>query len=281
MIVIRQIYKNGKNLSHLLWHLQCHSPESPNYLPWNTFCTFQNLLTVVVRDNSEECGKDPSTWDTISNNPKFVLVLCGNLLSIRTSYPLLEGLRIFPQLSLPETAYLFASGFELGKTLVWWSKTCLGRIRKNVSWHHTHWAGSNWSTAPVDTGTYYELLGRETHYAILLTIHWFKTQRWEIWSLHSKLDKCRNSNLMSNSNSGFHAAFPLQCVPIALHKLYLINLPCALWGGKAHYPPFGRCGNRDMERLIYTWWFNESKPKPEVVPVFQILNLLPPTYTET
>lgn len=35
-----------------------------------------------------------------------------------------------------------------------------------------------------------------------------------------------------------------------LHKLYLINLPCVPWGGKAHYPQFGRCENRDIERLI-------------------------------
>lgn len=142
----------------------------------------------------------------------------------QTFLPTALRIRIFPQLSLPETVYLFANAFELGKAPVWWSKTCLGIIRKNVSWHHTQWARSNWSTAPVDTGTYYELVGRETHHAILLTIHWFRAQRWETWSLHSKLDKCHNSSLMSNGNSGFHMAFPLQCVPSAWHKLYLMNL---------------------------------------------------------
>lgn len=73
----------------------------------------------------------------------------------------------------------FANGFELGKAPMLWSKTCLGRMRENVSWHHTHWARSNWSTPPVDTGTHYELLGRETCHAIILAIHWFKAQRWE------------------------------------------------------------------------------------------------------
>lgn len=71
---------------------------------------------------------------------------------------------------------------------------------------------------------------------------------------------------------------PVFTVP---YTSYLINLPCALWGGKAHYPPFGKCGNRDTERLIDPWWFNESASKPEVVPVFQILSLLTPRYTKT
>lgn len=148
---------------------------------------------------------------------------------------------------------------------------------ENVSWHHTHWARSNWNTTPVDTSIYYELPGRKQHHAILLSIHWLRAQRWKA-GLNSKAAATEWLK-KQNENHGVTAAGWAKntcfCGPACFsvynvfHKLHLIDLPCALWGSQAHYSQFYRCGNRFREvNLPPPPRFGNSTAKAINVPVF-------------
>lgn len=143
---------------------------------------------------------------------------------------------------------------------------------ENVSWHHTHWALSNWNTTPVDTSIYYELPGRKQHHAILLSIHWLRAQRWK-----GRVKQQSRSHWVvkkkQNENHGVTAAGWAKntcfCGPACFsvynvfHKLHLIDLPCALWGSQAHYSQFYRCGNRFREVNLppTIWEFNSESHK--------------------
>lgn len=78
IIVVSQKYKEGRrNLSPLPLHLPCHI-QSPKIISTGTFfCTFQNLLAVVLERNSEGCTG------------------CGETSACRTISQVTQGLFLF------------------------------------------------------------------------------------------------------------------------------------------------------------------------------------------